>query len=722
MGGTLVVDGTFAGPTSGTTFDVNFAGVSTALTGFELSASTAISDSDGASGNMVAEASGCTGVCDGSAQGCIASQSDDNVPNSIAKNYGTSSYVAVLLGTGSNNNNDRLRLIWDSFLPDTGSGVGIRFRIPEKAASATVAAGGTGYTNGDTLTLAGGTFVQAATFTATVSGGVVTAVTPVNPGAYTTTPSNAASTTGGTGSGCTLNVTYSNWFGASAYRLGIRAYMGVSLDAGLHTTSSSIAGTATESLSVNPEAIKFLGTGNALDSVKRGPSNMGVGFAAINPGGSLAQCCCSRNATDNAATSQDQVLVDSGKIYTDLSEGIPGGGYRYVEVAFGTNQFTSTLRNQASAVQLLYLAFNFNGEAVPWVGLFTTPTSTATTSFSDPNFRPQAIQQVANGASVAGTAATGAGASPIAFCYFTAASEFTIGILDEDNRATMDTAAWWASSACILNFNDPADVVFDYEWASFTSTGWTITNNATSAVARLWPTFIISQGTTKTATVAGVSGSHGALKAGLDQLGILSGVSGGHGAAPGKLDLGANPSGVSAAHGAPPAQLILGLAPAGLSGAHGAAAFGQDLTIATSGVSAAYGAARAALDLALGPAGISSAHGACLVKLDVGLAPAGASGAHGGMMALALDLGVHPSGVAGAHGALAARQLLLLSPAGLSGAAQALSFFEESDRPSICLEAGSEVLRELQAGRSVVVELSGSYARLVELDGSLERC
>jgi len=80
---------------------------------------------------------------------------------------------------------------------------------PEAAVSATVGAGGTGYTLNDVLTVSGGTFSSAATFRATgVSAGVVTAVTLVSHGDYTTTPGNPASTTGGTGSGCTLNVTY----------------------------------------------------------------------------------------------------------------------------------------------------------------------------------------------------------------------------------------------------------------------------------------------------------------------------------------------------------------------------------------------------------------------------------------------------------------------------------------------------------------------------------
>jgi hypothetical protein len=74
----------------------------------------------------------------------------------------------------------------------------------------TVASGGTGYTVGNTLTVVGGTPTgSAATFTvATVSAGVVLTVTAVNFAAYSALPSSPVATTGGTGTGCTLNV---NW-------------------------------------------------------------------------------------------------------------------------------------------------------------------------------------------------------------------------------------------------------------------------------------------------------------------------------------------------------------------------------------------------------------------------------------------------------------------------------------------------------------------------------
>ncbi|MCC6425651.1 MAG: hypothetical protein IT435_02400 [Phycisphaerales bacterium] len=81
--------------------------------------------------------------------------------------------------------------------------------VTSAAQSATVAAGGTGYTVGDTLTVSGGTNTLAAQFkVATAPGGVVGTVTLYEPGNYTAAPSNPASTTGGTGTGCTLNLTF----------------------------------------------------------------------------------------------------------------------------------------------------------------------------------------------------------------------------------------------------------------------------------------------------------------------------------------------------------------------------------------------------------------------------------------------------------------------------------------------------------------------------------
>lgn len=75
---------------------------------------------------------------------------------------------------------------------------------------ATVASGGTGYAVNDILTLVGGTFTEAGTFKVTTidASGVITGVTFVGAGTYTVAASSPVSTTGGTGTGATLTVTF----------------------------------------------------------------------------------------------------------------------------------------------------------------------------------------------------------------------------------------------------------------------------------------------------------------------------------------------------------------------------------------------------------------------------------------------------------------------------------------------------------------------------------
>lgn len=86
-------------------------------------------------------------------------------------------------------------------------------RRSRQAVSATIAAGGTGYTVGDQLTVVLGAGAQgqtgvAAVFQVTTAGfGVVTAVSLVTAGNYEVMPPNPVLVTGGTGSGCQLNIT-----------------------------------------------------------------------------------------------------------------------------------------------------------------------------------------------------------------------------------------------------------------------------------------------------------------------------------------------------------------------------------------------------------------------------------------------------------------------------------------------------------------------------------
>lgn len=81
------------------------------------------------------------------------------------------------------------------------------------AASASVSSGGTGYAVNDTITLTGGTALRNAIFiVASLSGSAVASATIIDNGLYSTTPSNpvAQGSTSGSGTGCTLTVTWSS--------------------------------------------------------------------------------------------------------------------------------------------------------------------------------------------------------------------------------------------------------------------------------------------------------------------------------------------------------------------------------------------------------------------------------------------------------------------------------------------------------------------------------
>lgn len=81
------------------------------------------------------------------------------------------------------------------------------------ALTATVAGGGGTYAVNDTITLAGGTFNRPTVLqVATISGSAVASVTILDPGLYTTTPTNPVSqaSTSGSGSAATFNLTWSS--------------------------------------------------------------------------------------------------------------------------------------------------------------------------------------------------------------------------------------------------------------------------------------------------------------------------------------------------------------------------------------------------------------------------------------------------------------------------------------------------------------------------------
>jgi hypothetical protein len=115
----------------------------------------------------------------------------------------------------------------------------------EGAVSAVVAAGGNGYTVGDDITLVGGTSTVAGVFNVDTVGGSndVLTVSVVTRGNYTVKPGNPVTTSGGTGTGCTLTV---SWAG---------------VDGDEHPDSSGNGGAGTP----------ITGTYRGLDDIGNGP-------------------------------------------------------------------------------------------------------------------------------------------------------------------------------------------------------------------------------------------------------------------------------------------------------------------------------------------------------------------------------------------------------------------------------------------------------------------
>jgi hypothetical protein len=133
---------------------------------------------------------------------------------------------------------------YDTALPNEGRGAGLFpavFRKPLMsgvqpqeftAFEATVAAGGTGYVVGDTLTVSGGFGQIDAELTVSTigAGGAVTGVTISNAGSYTEIPTNPVATTGGSGVGATFNVVFEQPYKFWVHEVGTDEIDGLTLN------------------------------------------------------------------------------------------------------------------------------------------------------------------------------------------------------------------------------------------------------------------------------------------------------------------------------------------------------------------------------------------------------------------------------------------------------------------------------------------------------------
>ena len=132
---------------------------------------------------------------------------------------------------------------YDTELPNGGRGAGLFPAVfskpllsgvePQEAEAVTVAvaAGGTGYTVGNTLTVVGGLGqIDTELTVSTVSSGVITGVTISNAGQYTTAPSNPVSVTGGSGSAATFTLTFDNPYKFWVHEVGTDEIDGLTLN------------------------------------------------------------------------------------------------------------------------------------------------------------------------------------------------------------------------------------------------------------------------------------------------------------------------------------------------------------------------------------------------------------------------------------------------------------------------------------------------------------
>lgn len=159
------------------------------------------------------------------------------------------------------------------------------------AVSAAVGAGGSGYSPGtQLLTVTGGTCTIQPQFNVTVSAGAITAPVLVTAGQCTTIPTNPASTTGGGGTGGTLNVNYTAVpFSIIQPSKTINYVIKISPDANLGTAACANlvdAGTAcTKNIGTSGATVPLLNTANTWSALQEFTGGLGIrstGTGAFN--------------------------------------------------------------------------------------------------------------------------------------------------------------------------------------------------------------------------------------------------------------------------------------------------------------------------------------------------------------------------------------------------------------------------------------------------------
>jgi len=218
--------------------------------------------------------------------------------------------------------------------PTTAGGVQAVLSVQGYAASATIQAGGTGYTVGDTLTLVGGTGGSATFTVATVSSGVITSVTPLNFAQYSSVPTNPVSVTGGTGSSATLNITYGLGTSYSITNAGSGYVEQPTLTISGQTSGSGATAYAT----VGSDAtIRSIGANLLLNSVS------GTQLQASDLGGASSIVWWGFAGSASSNGTMTQRVVGGG---TNIAMGLIAKGTGTID--FATNNSISTLQMRVS--------------------------------------------------------------------------------------------------------------------------------------------------------------------------------------------------------------------------------------------------------------------------------------------------------------------------------------------------------------------------------------
>jgi hypothetical protein len=191
------------------------------------------------------------------------------------------------------------------------------------ASAAAVAAGGTGYNVGDTITLPGGCVLTVLTKT----GSAVATVSVTTPGSYTqsTIPTNpvAQSATSGGGTGATFNLTFPTGVTLSAFYTGsLGNQLVTTISTGSNSTNANPTFKVTNAIPGQvPEVFDNIGgTGNTLyanivnainmgQSGLRGPSQLVVASLGAATGAAVAQTLSFSGGTDGATTITSAVMV-----------------------------------------------------------------------------------------------------------------------------------------------------------------------------------------------------------------------------------------------------------------------------------------------------------------------------------------------------------------------------------------------------------------------------